>query len=116
MNRVLLTGRTVRDGELKQTTNGLSLVQFQIAVPKLISKDADFIDCIAWRNTAEYFCKYIKKGSLIAVSGRLETRTYQAQDGTNKKVVEVICDSVECLRFAETTEENAESDMLDLGV
>jgi single-strand DNA-binding protein len=98
MNSVILVGRTTKDIELRQSTTGVSLVQFSIAVPKAFSKESDFFNCIAWRATAEFLAKYVKKGTLVCVNGRLETRSYQAKDGTNKTVVEVVCGSVEALQ------------------
>ena len=99
LNRVILMGRLVSDPELKTTGTGLSVTSFRIAVDRNYVKSgeerkADFIDIVCWRNTAEFVCRYFGKGSLIAVEGQLQTRTYQAKDGTNRYVVEVVADNV----------------------
>ena len=99
LNRVILMGRLVSDPELKTTPNGVSVTSFRIAVDRNYVKSgeerkADFIDIVAWRGQAEFICKYFGKGSMIAVEGQLQTRTYQAKDGTNRYVVEVVVDNV----------------------
>lgn len=99
LNRVILMGRLVSDPELKTTGTGLSVTSFRIAVDRNYVKSgeerkADFIDIVCWRGTAEFVCRYFGKGSLIAVEGQLQTRTYQAKDGTNRYVVEVVADNV----------------------
>lgn len=99
LNRVVLMGRLVSDPELKTTTTGISVTSFRIAVDRAYVKQgeerkADFIDIVAWRNTAEFVCRYFGKGSLIAVDGQLQSRTYQAKDGTNRYVTEVVADNV----------------------
>ena len=99
LNRVILMGRLVSDPELKTTPNGVSVTSFRIAVDRNYVKSgeerkADFIDIVAWRGQAEFICKYFGKGSMIAVEGQLQSRTYQAKDGTNRYVVEVVADNV----------------------
>ena len=99
INRVVLMGRLVSDPELKTTGSGLSVTSFRIAVDRSYVKageerKADFIDIVCWRNQAEFVCRYFGKGSMIAVEGQLQTRTYQAKDGTNRYVVEVVADNV----------------------
>lgn len=99
LNRVILMGRLVADPELKTTANGISVTSFRIAVDRSYVKagaqrEADFIDVVCWRNTAEFVCRYFSKGSLIALEGQLQSRTYQAKDGTNRYVVEVVADNV----------------------
>lgn len=98
LNRVLLMGRIATDLELKKTNNDVSVVSFRIAVERGYVKQgeerqADFFDITAWRHTAEFVCKHFGKGSLIAIDGTLETRTYQANDGTNRTVVQVKADN-----------------------
>ena len=98
INRVVLMGRLVSDPELKTTQSGVSVTRFRIAVDRTYQKQgeerkADFIDVVAWRYTAEFVCKFFRKGSLIAIDGQLQSRTYQAQDGSNRYVVEVIADN-----------------------
>ena len=97
LNRVILMGRLVSDPELKTTDTGISVTSFRIAVERSYVKQgeerkADFIDIVCWRNTAEFVCRYFNKGSLIGIDGKLQSRTYQAKDGTNRYVVEVVTD------------------------
>lgn len=99
LNRVILMGRLVADPELKTTQSGLSVTSFRIAVERSYTKageerQTDFINIVCWRNTAEFVCKYFPKGSLIALEGQLQTRTYQDKDGTSKYIVEVLADKV----------------------
>ncbi len=99
LNRVILMGRLVSDPELKTTANGISVTSLRLAVDRNYVKageerKADFFDVVCWRNTAEFVCRYFGKGSLIAVEGQLQSRTYQAKDGTNRYVVEVVADNV----------------------
>ncbi|MDO5124361.1 MAG: single-stranded DNA-binding protein [Eubacteriales bacterium] len=98
INRVVLMGRLVSDPELKTTQNGTNVTTFRIAVDRNYVKageerQADFFDIVAWRYTADFVCKHFRKGSLIAIDGQLQSRTYQAKDGTNRYVVEVIADN-----------------------
>ncbi len=99
LNRVILMGRLVADPELKTTASGISVTSFRIAVDRSYVKSgeerkADFIDIVCWRQTAEFVCRYFGKGSLIALEGQLQSRTYQAKDGTNRYVTEVVADNV----------------------
>ncbi|MBQ8001599.1 MAG: single-stranded DNA-binding protein [Ruminococcus sp.] len=98
INRVVLMGRLVSDPELKTTQSGINVTTFRIAVDRSYVKageerQADFFDIVAWRYTADFVCRHFRKGSLIAIDGSLQSRTYQAKDGTNRYVVEVIADS-----------------------
>ncbi len=98
INRVVLMGRLVSDPELKTTQSGINVTTFRIAVDRSYVKSgeerqADFFDIVAWRYTADFVCRHFRKGSLIAIDGQLQSRTYQAKDGTNRYVVEVIADS-----------------------
>lgn len=99
LNRVILMGRLVADPELKTTATGLSVTSFRIAVERSYVKageerKADFFDIVCWRNSAEFVCRYFRKGSMIAVDGQLQSRTYQAKDGSNRYVTEVVANSV----------------------
>lgn len=99
INTVVLMGRLVSDPELKNTNTGKEVTSFRIAVDRgYVKKDeerkADFFDIVAWGKTAAFICQYFKKGNMIAVDGRLESRTYQAKDGSNRYVVEVIANNV----------------------
>ena len=111
INRVVLMGRLVADPELKTTASGVSVTSFRIAVDRSYTKSgeerkADFFDVVCWRQTAEFVCRYFGKGSLIAVDGELQTRSYQAKDGTNRTVTEVVADSAS---FTGERRENTQS-------
>ncbi len=98
MNKVILMGRFTRDPEMRQTSQGTPVVSFTLAVDRRMARDgqqsADFISCVAWNKNAEFICKYFQKGSMIAVSGRLQTRTYDDKDGKRQYVTEVVADEV----------------------
>lgn len=103
MNKVVLTGRITKDPEVRYTTNGLPNVLFTLAVDRGMrdangNRQADFISCIAWRQNADFISRYIKKGYMLAIEGRIQTRQYQGQDGQMRYVTEVIVDSVENLQ------------------
>lgn len=99
LNVVALMGRLVADPELKTTQSGNSVCTFRIAVDRsYTAKDeerkADFFTITAWRQTAEFICKYFQKGSLIAIEGSLQTRQYQDKSGNNRKATEVLASRV----------------------
>lgn len=99
MNSVVLLGRIVFDPELKTTPNGKEVVNFRIAVDKPYKKDSergvDFFDVVAWGKTAAFIAQYFTKGKPIVVIGSLQTRTYEAKDGSNRHVTEILANSVE---------------------
>lgn len=103
MNKCVLIGRPTKDPELKYTAgSGIAVCTFTIAVNRDFKKqdgkqEADFIPIIVWRKQAENVANYVVKGKLIAVSGRIQTRSYEAKDGTRRYVTEVIADSVQFL-------------------
>lgn len=98
MNIACLVGRLTKDPELRTTTSGLSTCTFTIAVDHWNSStnqnEADFIQIVAWRNTADNVCKYCKKGTQVAVNGRISSRSYDAQDGTKRYTTDVIADRI----------------------
>lgn len=99
INRVILIGRLTRDPERRTTTTGKVVCSFSIAVDKRIkptdgSPTADFFNISCWSQTAEYVSNYMTKGRLVAVDGRLTSRKYQAQDGSNREVYEIVADDV----------------------
>lgn len=99
LNIVALNGRLTHTPELKTTQNGTSVCSFSIAVDRTYTqkgeeRKADFIDIVAWRQTAEFICKYFQKGSMISVQGRLETRQYQDKNGNNRTATEVLAAEV----------------------
>ena len=93
INKVILGGRLTADVELKQTTSGISVCSFSLAVNRK-GKDAqtDFINCQAWRNTAEFISQYFRKGSSICIVGNIQTRSWKDQNGQNRYATEVIVD------------------------
>ena len=99
LNVVALMGRLVADPELKTTQSGNSVCTFRVAVdrsyvPQGEERQADFITVTAWRQTAEFICKYFQKGSLIAIEGSLQTRQYQDKNGNNRTATEVLASRV----------------------
>lgn len=98
LNTISLQGRLVRDIELKTTSNSKSVCNFTIACERNYSKtgekQTDFIDCASWGKTAEFICKYFKKGSQILVNGSLQTRTYEDKSGIKRKISEILVEQV----------------------
>lgn len=107
MNKVILIGRLVRQPELRQTQGGNVVANFTIAVDRAYKKDseqtADFIPVVAWGKRAETVGKYLDKGSKVAVSGRIQTRSYEANDGSKRYITEIFADEVEFLTYKEKT-------------
>jgi single-strand DNA-binding protein len=102
MNKVILVGNLTRDPELITTTNGVSLCRFSLAVQRRFAgqdgeREADFINIVVWRGQADNCYKYLKKGSKCGVVGSLQTRSYDAQDGTKRYSTDVVADEVEFL-------------------
>lgn len=96
MNSINLIGNICANLELKQTNSGKSVVQFNLAVQRPFAKDTtDFIPVVAWNQTAEFLCKYGKKGSKVAVSGKLTTRNYEDKNGNKRTAFEVVADTAE---------------------
>ena len=99
LNVVVLMGRLVADPQLRQTTQSTNVASFRIAVDRNFARQgeqrqADFIDIVAWRQTAEFVSKYFQKGSPIIVEGSLQTRSYQDKNGNNRTAVEVVANNV----------------------
>lgn len=96
MNRVILSGRTTSDIELKTTPNGVSVATFVLAVDRRTKEEsADFPTVVAWRQTAEFASKYLSKGRKIIVEGEIRTRNYEDKDGKKRKVTEVHAVNIE---------------------
>ena len=113
INRVVLTGRLTRDVELKATSTGNNVASFSVAVDGFTrdqngENNSSFINCVAWSNSAKFVSTYCKKGSLVALEGRLQSRSYDRKDGTKATAVEVIIDRIENLspKDAATTSAN----------
>ena len=93
MNKAILMGRITRDPELRQTQSGVPVVSFSIAINRRFQKDqTDFINCVAWRQTAEFVSKWFQKGSMIAVVGSIQTRRYTDSEGKERTATEVVAD------------------------
>ena len=111
INVVVLTGRLTADPELRTTNSGLSVCSFSIAVERRYKqgeeKQADFINIVAWRASAEFVAKYFKKGSMIAIEGAIQTRKYEDKDGNKRTAFEVVANNVQ---FAEYGKNNENSD------
>ena len=98
LNRIIIMGRLVRDPELRTTQNGTSVTGFTLACERDFKqgneKATDFIECVAWRNTAEFACKYFTKGRMAIVEGRLQIREWTDKDGNNRRTAEIVADNV----------------------
>lgn len=99
LNKVILMGRITQDLEVKQTPSGVAVLSFTVAVQRSYAKQGeekqtDFINCVAWRQQAEFIGKYFNKGRMIALEGNLRTRTYDDKNGTKHYVTEVFVDNV----------------------
>ena len=99
LNKIFLMGRLTKDPELRRTQSGTAVASFSIAVDrdhgkKGEDKETDFIDIVAWRSTAEFVCKYFTKGQLIALSGRIQSRSYEDKTGSKRTAVEVVAEQV----------------------
>lgn len=100
MNKVILVGNLTKDPEHRTTPSGATVCNFSIAVQRRFAnqqgvREADFINCVAWRQQADFVHRFFTKGRKIGVVGTLQTRTYDAQDGTKRYVTEVVCDECE---------------------
>ena len=99
LNNVVLMGRLVADPELRTTATNVSVTSFAIAVDRAFVKageerQTDFIDIVAWRQTAEFITRYFRKGSMIAIQGSIQTRMYEDKNGNKRKAVEVVASNV----------------------
>lgn len=108
MNRVVLVGRLTKDPELRYTPNGVPVATFTLAVNRTFTnqqgeREADFINCVIWRKPAENVANFLKKGSLAGVDGRIQTRSYDGQDGKRVYVTEVQAESVQFLEPRNST-------------
>ena len=116
LNHITIMGRLVRDPELRSTQSGVSVASFTVAVDRDFGgrdggdRQTDFIDCVAWRQTGEFVSKYFRKGSMIVVSGRLQSRKWQDRDGNNRTNWEVNADNV---YFGESSRRDGDSGRSD---
>lgn len=114
INRVVLVGRLTKDPELRYTPSGIATARFTLAVNRTFTnqqgeKEADFINCLVWRKQAENAANYLSKGSLAGVEGRIQTGSYEGQDGKRVYTTDVVADSVQFLepRNGQATQNNA---------
>lgn len=108
INNVTLIGRLTRDAELRYTPNNIATAQFNIACNRNFKNandeyDADFINCVVWREQAERFCNWTKKGMLVGIVGRIQTRNYENQQGQRVNVTEVVAESFQVLEKRDNT-------------
>jgi single-strand DNA-binding protein len=104
LNKVILIGRLATDPELKYTPSGVAVTSFRVAVDRPFGRNAetgeketDFIDIVAWRQSAEFAANYLNKGRLVAVDGRLQIRNWVANDGTKRRTAEVVANDLRSL-------------------
>lgn len=110
INKVILVGRITKDPALRKTQNGTSVVSFTLACNRRVpsqGQDADFINCVAWNKTADFMAQYVRKGALLGIEGRIQTRNYDDKDGKRVYVTEVVADSVQFLESKKSSTEQA---------
>lgn len=111
LNHITIMGRLVRDPELRRTGSGAAVTGFTLAVDRDFTdkqsgeKETDFIECVAWKSTAEFVSKYFRKGSLAVVSGRLQLRSWTDKEGNKRRNAEVVVDHI---YFGESKKSDAE--------
>lgn len=115
MNRVILIGNLANDPESRTTQSGIAQCSFRLAVQRRFKgqngeKETDFLPIVCWRQTAEFAQKYLAKGRKVAVEGSIQTRSYDAQDGSKRYVTEVIADNVEAVGGREEGAQSAQND------
>ena len=109
LNRAVIVGRLTKDPELRYTPNGVAVANFTVAVNRPFrnqqgEQEADFINCVTWRKQAENLANYMRKGSLIGVDGRIQTRSCENQEGRRVWVTEVLAESIQFLEYKEDSE------------
>lgn len=113
MNKVIIMGRLTADPEMKQTPSGTAVAVFTIAVNRRFAKEgqqqADFIRCTAWKQQAEFICKYFKKGSMICVVGNIQTRSWDGQDGKKQYSTDVVVEEIYFTGEKKETESQSDS-------
>lgn len=116
MNKAILIGNLTRDPESRTTASGISMCTFTVAVNRRFTnqqgqREADFINVVAWRQNADFVSRYLTKGSKCSVVGSIQTRTYDAQDGSKRYVTEVVADEVESIRTGGSSERRPQDDV-----
>lgn len=115
INNVVLVGRMTKDADLRYTSNGTAVASFTVAVNRQFTnqsgeREADFINCVAWRKTAETLANFTKKGSLVGVEGRIQTRSYDNQQGQKVYVTEIVVDNFSMLEPKSVTDQRRAQD------
>ena len=121
MNKVILMGRLTKDVEMRQTPNGVAVARFAIAVNRRFKNangeyDVDFINCIAWRKTGEFIARYFQKGSMIAVVGSIQTRSWDGNDGKKQYATEVVVDEAYFTGSKAESSTGGNTDLSDSGL
>lgn len=115
INNVVLVGRLTKDADLRYTSNGTAVASFTVAVNRQFTnqkgeRDADFINCVAWRKTAETLANFTRKGSLVGLEGRIQTRSYDNQQGQRVYVTEVVVDTFSMLESKSVSDQRRSGD------
>ena len=116
MNKVVLTGRITRDPEIRYTQNGLSNLRFSVAVDRAVARDAsgnrqaDFINCVAFGQQADFISRYVKKGNMLAIEGRIQTGSYE-KDGQRVYTTDVVADNVQFLESKAQSQNRVDNDV-----
>lgn len=121
LNVAVITGRLTADPELRHTPNDIAVTSFSVAVTRSYARSGeerqtDFIDVVAWRGTAEFICKYFKKGQIIAIEGSIQTRNYEDKEGKKRKAVEIVANNahfVESKRSMSEVAVNSHENIID---
>ena len=120
MNRVILVGRLTKDLELRKTPNGNSVINFFVAVNRPFpnkqtgEREADFVNCVAWGKTAENTATFVGKGSMVGIEGRIQTRSYDNQQGQKVYVTEVLAESIQFLEPKSTNQANLQQNVQEM--
>jgi single-strand DNA-binding protein len=115
LNHIVIMGRLTRDPELRQTGSGKTVANFSVAVERDFKNDSgeketDFIDCVAWRGTADFVGKFFRKGSMLVVSGRLQVRSWTDDSGNKRRTAEIVADNI---YFGESKKDSLASTGID---
>ena len=119
MNKAILVGNLTKDPELTTTQSGINVTRFTVACQRKYTnengeRDCDFINCVAWRASAEFIHKYFKKGNKIGIVGTIQTRSYDAEDGTKRYVTEVVVEESEFVQSKRDDGSQAENSKPEL--
>ena len=109
MNRVVLLGRLTKDIELRKTKEDMSVARFTLAIPRIGGDNTDFINCIAFKGKADTLEKYVKKGNQICIEGRIQTGSYEAQDGTKRYTTDIVVDNFSFVGTQNSTQSETQS-------